>query len=68
MDTKNVKWYVHKPLDWEYPIGEERCCYGVYDTFLLRHRQCLFKSKVEVDGYGFCTRHAKIVNEGLNNE
>ena len=54
---------IWKPDDWQkyngFEVDLERCRYSVFDIW--SSYQCSFKRKVDIDGYGFCRRHAKII-------
>lgn len=65
----DISWYVYKPSEWQkangFSVDEERCRFRVHADFGVGFRQCVRKAKHTVEGYGFCTQHAKIVEEGL---
>ena len=56
-----ISWHVWKPSNWQawngFTVREERCRYHVQDGFMSH--QCERKPKVMIQGYGFCTQHAK---------
>ncbi len=64
--TDKMSWFVYKPIDWQkrigYKVNENRCRNKVWPDRGTAH-QCGRKPKKVIEGYGFCTQHAKIICE-----
>ena len=59
--------HVYEPLRWEakvgYSVDRTRCRASVHDTFGVGFYQCVRSPAKKVRGFGFCTQHAKMVEE-----
>ena len=65
---ENIEQWVYNPM-WstvDYHAGSERCCHKIFIGGCLGPYQCLRKSTRIVQGYGFCTQHAKMVERNLS--
>ena len=66
----DITQFVYEPLDYQRAIGWGRslgrCAYEVYERGWPR--QCERKPTKEIEGYGFCTQHAKMVADRLGSE
>lgn len=65
-------WHVYKPLDHHEAMGStlqtDYCAHNVYYRDGVVPHQCSRKPKETIQGYGFCTQHAKMVREWLEQE
>ena len=60
-----IYWYIWKPDEWQrhngFAVDLERCRFGVWSDFV--HHQCSRKPTTEIDGFKFCTQHAKMIKK-----
>ena len=65
-----IEWLIFEPLDYHKAIGAkrspDRCAYKIYERDGVIPHQCSRLPKETVEGYGFCTQHAKMVREYLD--
>jgi len=68
MKPKDITWFIYRPLKWQEALGYRRhenyCSYRVVEK-RLGLRQCSRKPKETIEGYGFCTAHARKVRDEL---
>jgi len=62
-----VDRYIYRQRDTSNPYGGgsvdlDRCRYRLFEWHA---RQCIRKPTREIQGYGFCTQHAKIIERRL---
>lgn len=63
-----IRWFLYKVHNTfgDAAVDFGRCRYSVHDTGRsVGFHQCSFKPKELIEGYGFCTRHAEEVRQGL---
>jgi hypothetical protein len=64
-----MAWIVYEPLDYQKSIGwklsPDSCAYKIYERDGVYPHQCSRKPKETIEGYGFCTQHAKLVRKRL---
>jgi len=64
MPIENKVW---KPTDWQARYGfqadKEYCRYSVWPANRHHSHQCTYQRKVDIEGYGFCSRHAKMLKD-----
>lgn len=69
---QRIEWYIYEPLDQAKAMGarlsRKRCSMNVPEGRYGLPGQCLRKPKIMIEGYGFCTQHAKIVQKHLESE
>jgi hypothetical protein len=61
----DLRFWVWSPDDWQkhngFKVDMERCRAPVYPSGEFTSYQCSRKVKVELEGYGWCTQHAKMI-------
>ena len=64
---QDINWYVWKLSKSDEYLGltlyPNDCRYSVPNDFGVGFHQCQRLPKVTIDGYGFCTQHAKIIEK-----
>jgi len=67
MATGKIDRYVYHARDSTDPWGGGSVNLGRcrYRLFVWHPRQCSRKPTTEIQGYGFCTQHAKIIEERI---
>ena len=66
----DIKRYVWKPDESDKYLGvilyQGDCRYRVSNDFGFGSHQCLRLWRVMIEGYGFCTQHAKIIQRHMD--
>jgi len=61
----DIKWYIYRPSAYYGSFTNKANCRYKIRVEQGGFYQCLYKPKETIGGYGFCKRHAKIVNERI---
>lgn len=62
-----LDWYVYSSdSKWRSSFHTDQCAFSVAERGRgIGFYQCSFKPKVTIEGYGFCKKHAAIINKSL---
>jgi len=58
-------FWAWKPSDkFDTPYDPARCAHTVYEKWCIdvRGHQCIRKKRRDIDGYGFCLQHARMID------